>query len=69
MRAARDRPTARATRTRIRASERLDIALQQALDERARIARILAEFAAAPISMASLQPVLDLAAELNKEPR
>lgn len=37
--------------------------------ERARIAQILDAFSRAPISMASLQPILDLAIEMNKEPR
>lgn len=33
--------------------------------ERARIARILDEFSRAPLSMASVQPLLDLAVEMN----
>lgn len=33
--------------------------------ERARIARILIDFTQAPISMASLQPILDLAVEFR----
>jgi hypothetical protein len=34
-----------------------------------RIARILREFRDAPVSISSLQPILDLCAELNPEPR
>lgn len=37
--------------------------------ERARIAQILDAFSRAPISMASIQPILELSIELNKEPR
>lgn len=33
--------------------------------ERARIARILDEFSRAPLSISSVQPILDLAIELN----
>jgi hypothetical protein len=33
----------------------------------ARIARILDDFSRAPVSMASIQPVLDLSAEMNEE--
>ncbi len=38
---------------------------QRWLIERDRIARILDTFARAPISMASIQPILDLAVEMN----
>ena len=42
-----------------------DVLIAEHRRELDRIAAILATFAAAPISIASLQPVLDLAAELN----
>ncbi len=42
---------------------------QRWLIERAHIARVLDEFSRAPLSIASVQPVLDLAVELNKETR
>jgi hypothetical protein len=47
--------------------ERLSASIDDIVEERARIRRILAEFYRAPLSMASVQPILDLAVELNPE--
>ena len=55
-----------------RLSNRIDaiIAERHALvAQQRRIARILREFRDAPVSISSLQPLLDLCAELNPEPR
>lgn len=48
-----------------KAQHDLDAVNQQYQAERRRIAAVLATFAASPISASSLQPILDLAAEMN----
>lgn len=50
-----------------KAQHDLDAVNRQYQAERRRIAGVLATFAASPISAASLQPILDLAAEMNQE--
>lgn len=51
----------------LKAQHDLDAVMLQYRHERQRLAGILATFAASPISASSLQPILDLAAEMNKE--
>lgn len=53
----------------LKAQHDLDAVMLQYRHERQRLAGILATFAASPISASSLQPILDLAAEMNKEPK
>lgn len=53
----------------LKAQHDLDAVMLQYRHERQRLAGILATFAASPISASSLQPILDLAAEMNKETR
>lgn len=50
-----------------KAQHDLDAVNQQYQAERRRIAAVLATFAASPISASALQPILDLAAEMNRE--
>lgn len=50
-----------------KAQHDLDAVNQQYQAERRRIAAVLATFAASPISASSLQPILDLAAEMSRE--
>lgn len=53
----------------LKAQHDLDAVTLQYRHDRRRIAAVLATFAASPISVSSLQPILDLAAEMNKETR
>lgn len=46
---------------------RLGFGIEEILEQRDKIARVLAEFYRAPLSMSSVQPILDLAVELNPE--
>jgi hypothetical protein len=56
-----DTPASRA----IAALNAFDHTLKALIEEREHIASVLADFYRAPISMSSLQPILDLAVEMN----